>query len=244
NKLDIIISGYLANRLKLKTGDKTSLYFFNENADPRQRNFTVKGIYDTGLTEFDKQFVFVDIAHVQRLAGWGVRLEAEVDSQCVAGMIMLGAQAFGGQGLYRYQWTDESWQGEGPHFLTTDRDTTIRVIASDKQQTLPDTTWITIDYTDDNSTEPCRPFTTTITSTESDSRYIGGYEVLISDYNQLMAADDKIFGSLTSKFLQTQKITDRNPEIFSWLQMLDINVIIIIILMIVISVVNMTSALL
>jgi lipoprotein-releasing system permease protein len=59
-----------------------------------------------------------------------------------------------------------------------------------------------------------------------------------------MEADDQIFASLTTKFLQTQKITDRNPEIFSWLEMLDINVYIIIILMVFISIVNMTSALL
>jgi lipoprotein-releasing system permease protein len=59
-----------------------------------------------------------------------------------------------------------------------------------------------------------------------------------------MTADDLLFSQLTTKFLQTQKITDRHPEIFSWLKMLDINVIIIIVLMIVISIVNMTSALL
>jgi lipoprotein-releasing system permease protein len=67
---------------------------------------------------------------------------------------------------------------------------------------------------------------------------------LINDYQKLSEADDRIFTALTSEFLQTQKITDRNPEIFSWLEMLDINVAIIIILMVVISVVNMTSALL
>lgn len=241
---EVLISAYLANRLKLKVGNKTSLYFFNEDADPRQRNFQVKGIYNTGLEDFDKQFVFVNLEHVQRLAGWGIRLEAHVDSQCVAGMIPLGAQAFGGNGSYHYQWTDGAWKGEGPHFLTTEHDTTIRVIASDLGETIPDTTWITINYVDDNSHAPCRAYSVEIKSTDSDSKYIGGYEVLIKDYEKLIDTDDAIFGQLTSKFLQTQKITDRNPEIFSWLQMLDINVVIIIILMIIISVVNMTSALL
>ncbi len=243
-KYDIILSSYLASRLKLSLGQKVSLYFFNEEADPRQRNFTIRGIYNTGLEDFDKQFVFVDLAHLQRLAGWGIRLEAQADSQCVAGMIPVGAHAFGGSGSFDYEWTDANWRGEGPHFLVTEKDTTIRVIAHDLSETIPDTTWISINYLDDSSDEPCRPYEIKIESTDSDSKYIGGYEVLIKDYNKLLDTDDALFGQLTTDFLQTQKITDRNPEIFSWLEMLDINVVIIIILMIIISVVNMTSALL
>jgi lipoprotein-releasing system permease protein len=243
-QMEILVSSFLATRMKLKVGDRTSLYFFNEEADPRQRNFTVKGIYETGLEDFDKQFVFVDISHVQRLAGWGIRLEAQVDSQCVDGYLAVGATAFGGGGEFRYQWSDSTWRGEGPHFIQCNADTTIRVIARDQAKTLPDTSWITVNFLDDTSSEPCRAREISITSSESDTMYIGGYEVLINDYRRLLEADDRIFSALTSEFLQTQKITDRNPEIFSWLEMLDINVAIIIVLMVVISVVNMTSALL
>lgn len=243
-KYDIVISAYLARRLKLSLGQKVSLYFFNENADPRQRNFIIRGIYDTGLEDFDKQFVFADLSHVQRLAGWGIRLEAQADTACVAGMIPMGAQAFGGSGIYHYQWSIDDWEGEGPHFLTSETDTSVWVIANDTQETIPDTTWIYINYIDDTDNTPCRPYSVSIESTESDTGYIGGYEVLIQNYEQLLSTDDALFGQLTGDFLQTQKITDRNPEIFSWLEMLDINVVIIIILMVIISVVNMTSALL
>ncbi|MCA1751959.1 MAG: FtsX-like permease family protein, partial [Flavobacteriales bacterium] len=44
--------------------------------------------------------------------------------------------------------------------------------------------------------------------------------------------------------LRTTTITQRSPEIFNWLEMLDINTLVIISLMIIISVINMTSALL
>lgn len=244
-KYEIIISSYLAKRLKLSSGDKVSLYLFNEYADPRQRNFTVKGIYNTGLEDFDRQFVFVDLRNVQRLAGWGLRVEGQIDSTCFAGGIAMGAYVFGGDGRYNYKWSNDEWEGEGPHVLFTGSDTTVTLIASDEAGTAPDTAKFIIDFVDDNSTEICRPFVSRVlTSGGSDSKYIGGYEVLISDYDRLLAADDEIFGMLTAKFLQTQKITDRNPEIFSWLEMLDINVIIIMVLMIVISIVNMTSALL
>ena len=242
---EIIISSYLAKRLKLALNEKVSLYLFNEYADPRQRNFTVTGIYNTGLEDFDQQFVFIDLRNVQRLAGWGLRIEAQADSACLAGGIGMAAFVFGGSGEYAYKWSIDDWQGEGPHLLFTESDTTVMIVATDAVGTLPDTAWISVDFADDTSQEVCRPFTTNVRTTGgSDSKYIGGYEVLIGDYDQLIAADDKIFGLLTTKFLQTQKITDRNPEIFSWLEMLDINVIIIMVLMIVISIVNMTSALL
>src|SRR5690606_116232 len=113
---DIVVSSYIAQRLKLELGQKASLYFFSEQADPRQRNFIIRGIYNTGLEDFDKQFVFIDLAHVQRLAGWGIRLEAQADSLCVGGMIPVGAYAFGGSGTYDYEWSDPEWEGEGPHF--------------------------------------------------------------------------------------------------------------------------------
>jgi lipoprotein-releasing system permease protein len=245
NNYQLIISSYIAKRLQLKVGDKTSLYIFNDQADPRQRNFIIHGIYETGLEDFDAQFVFTDIAHVQKLSGWGIRVEAQIDSTSIGGYIPLGAFAFGGDGDYNYQWTDSTWRGEGPHAILTNSDTTVQVVVSDRMDTAPDTAWLSINFADDSSTDPSRVFSTSVrTSGGSDKQYIGGYEVIIDDYESLIEADDNLFSSLTTRFLQTQKITDRNPEIFSWLEMLDINVIIIIILMVVISIVNMTSALL
>lgn len=65
---DIIISKYIALRLKLKTNDKITVIFPQE--PPRTRRFVIKGIYDTGLTEFDKVFLLCDIGHIQRLNDW------------------------------------------------------------------------------------------------------------------------------------------------------------------------------
>ena len=44
----IVLSKYIASRMKLHIGDKAKLLFFDRNDDVRQRNFLVKGIYDTG----------------------------------------------------------------------------------------------------------------------------------------------------------------------------------------------------
>jgi len=63
-----IISKTLANLLRLKVGDTYDMFFVQE--PPRYRRFTVTGIYDTKMVEFDKMFVLCDIKHIQKLNGW------------------------------------------------------------------------------------------------------------------------------------------------------------------------------
>ena len=65
---DVLISEYLANDLQLKIGDDLRTYFIQD--PPRMRKFKIKGIYNTGLEELDKIFVFSDIKHLQKLNGW------------------------------------------------------------------------------------------------------------------------------------------------------------------------------
>jgi lipoprotein-releasing system permease protein len=65
----VIISKNLADLLKLKTGDPLRMYFIIDNM-ARARRFTVSGIYNTGLAEFDLKFIFGDIRQVQKLNGW------------------------------------------------------------------------------------------------------------------------------------------------------------------------------
>jgi lipoprotein-releasing system permease protein len=64
----VLISKYLSDLLRLKTGDRFAMYFINDRA--RGRSFEVSGIYQTSLVEFDKQFILADIAHVQDLNNW------------------------------------------------------------------------------------------------------------------------------------------------------------------------------
>ncbi len=64
----VIISKKISDMLRLKTGDSFAMYFVQD--PPRQRKFTVSGIYETSLEEFDKVYVFCDIAHIKSLNGW------------------------------------------------------------------------------------------------------------------------------------------------------------------------------
>ncbi len=65
----VIISQNLADLLKIKTGDPLRMYFIIDNK-ARARKFTVSGIYNTGLGEFDLKFIFGDIRQIQKLNGW------------------------------------------------------------------------------------------------------------------------------------------------------------------------------
>ena len=70
----VIISQYIARLLKLKVNEPLFMYFINKNSKSKnpvkQRRFTISGIYNTGLEEFDKAFVICDIAQVQKLNSW------------------------------------------------------------------------------------------------------------------------------------------------------------------------------
>ena len=68
---EIMISKILAERLSIKVSDQLLVYFVNKNQTaPGVRKLKVCGIYETGLEELDKVFVFGDIRHVQRLNMW------------------------------------------------------------------------------------------------------------------------------------------------------------------------------
>ncbi len=81
----ILISKYLSDILKLNAGDKLQTYFIQQ--PPRVRVFTVSGIYQTNLAEFDEQIALIDIAHIQNINNWspeqvsGIELMIEDFSQ-------------------------------------------------------------------------------------------------------------------------------------------------------------------
>jgi lipoprotein-releasing system permease protein len=64
----VIISKKISDMLKLRTGDSFAMHFIQD--PPRMRKFTISGIYETSLEEFDKIYVLCDIGHIRKLNGW------------------------------------------------------------------------------------------------------------------------------------------------------------------------------
>ncbi|HTL81568.1 MAG TPA: ABC transporter permease, partial [Bacteroidia bacterium] len=75
-----------------------------------------------------------------------------------------------------------------------------------------------------------------------DSSIVGGFEVLVNNYDDLDEATQEVNDNIDIDLL-AQSIRDLNPQIFSWLDVLDTNAIIIIVLMLFVSMINMISAL-
>ncbi len=140
-------------------------------------------------------------------------------------------------------------------------------LAPEEQRTVADTAWLTIkvnnradlvcncedensafkiDYLNDSTTNFIRGntnFTTTLrTSGGSGKYYSGGIEVLFKEFEQLGNGADIVASHVGPQFNVTT-IVEQNEEIFNWLAMLDMNVYIIIGLMILVAIINMTSAL-
>jgi lipoprotein-releasing system permease protein len=81
---NIFISQTLADKLHLKLNQKLLVYFMTQKKledttfngknyidyEPRVKDFYVKGIFNTGFSDFDKNLVFVDLKQIQKLNYW------------------------------------------------------------------------------------------------------------------------------------------------------------------------------
>ena len=83
-----------------------------------------------------------------------------------------------------------------------------------------------------------------------DKDSFSGMEVLITDFNRIDELGDAVYSATANKFNKegktytTQTIKQLNPQIFSWLDLLDMNVWVILILMLSVAGFNMISGLL
>ena len=68
-KYPLVVSKTIAQKLRVKTGDKLFAYFIGQD-DVRARRFTICGIYQTNMKRFDDQICLTDLYVTQRLNGW------------------------------------------------------------------------------------------------------------------------------------------------------------------------------
>lgn len=70
---EALISKTLARRLQLEVGDTFFSFFLkqgNASQIPNTRKFTLVGLYDSGLGEFDASYIFVDLRQIQQMNRW------------------------------------------------------------------------------------------------------------------------------------------------------------------------------
>ncbi|MFZ1657839.1 MAG: FtsX-like permease family protein, partial [Flavobacteriales bacterium] len=138
-------------------------------------------------------------------------------------------------------------EGKGPHAIAVPpgSEAKITLIAGDDGGTLPDTAWV-------NLKRPTQKFEETMALAQvtrgghggTYKDYCGGFEVSLKDYTQLTKLDDRIYNDFIGPGLRTITARQQYPEVFSWLELLDTNVIVVIVLMVLVAIINMASALL
>jgi len=148
---NVVLSGTTAGLLNLGLGNRFTMYFIQD--PPRARTFTISGIYNTSMEQFDKLYIFADIKQVQRLNNW-------------------------------------------------------------------------------------------------DKGEVSGYEVMLDKMEDLPELKRKVREAVGIDFLEdgsrlrVETIQDKNSQIFDWLKLQDMNVVVLVILMVVVAGFNMISGLL
>lgn len=66
----VLISKAIADKMLLSVGDPMRVWFIDEDMQARGRKFTVTGIFETGLSEFDSRYVFCDLGQIRKLNHW------------------------------------------------------------------------------------------------------------------------------------------------------------------------------
>ena len=69
NKGNLLISSATADKMNLKAGDKVFAYFISDNG-VKVRRFTVSGIFQTNMNQFDNALCFTDLYTARKLNNW------------------------------------------------------------------------------------------------------------------------------------------------------------------------------
>lgn len=270
---EIVVSKGIADKLKVKVDD--SLYLFMVVADgPKPHKFFVKGIYETGLSDFDDQFVFIDIAHIQKINDWGVEAFVRIGERR-NDSFTLKTQVTGSAEHRFFQWNNLSRTYMDSLILPL-RDTSMQFIVFDNERDADDRDWVmkfrpdtvrfSIDYVQVGCADYNEDTDFPLVSSPNDSQTVyqyandqlvlsqmnsgGSYRFTAGGYEVLLnewsdlLRSDEILSDVIPYDFESKPITAVYPEIFDWLELLDTNVNIIILLMLLICLINMSSTLL
>ena len=236
----ILLSKNITKKLMASVGDKISAFFII-NGKPKQRNYYISGIYETGLDKIDDQFGFIDMKQLIKLNKWGLTIKAKAlftnDTT-----IEVNCYTKSKEGEILYEIEKEKISPVSTYYIDVKKDTHLTLVAfevddleSSNLISVPDTLILNVNFTEK-----------TIKNENTDGSgkfYAGGYEVMLTDLEN----DRNTLSSLKSYFgpeYLTLPIEKRFEDLFSWLSLIYQNVYIIIILMIAVAIVNMSTALL
>lgn len=234
-----VLSAHQVQRLGLELGDAFTVYLVGGPQGVRPRNARLAGIYRTGLLEYDQEFMFLPAAWIQATAGWGMEVQAVLDSTGVE------LRGFGSGSSALFHWhSREGGQGWGaPRLVANNRlewnsligdECLVTATSREAQERLiPDSVLF---FLDGDGWNWKRVGGGSVAAAS-------GLEVYLEPGADLWDTEGQVYDALPIGW-RTETVLQQAPEMFTWLGMLDLNVEIIIGLMVLISIINMTSALL
>ena len=263
---DIMISESTAQRLKLSLGDTFSVYIV-QGGSSSARRLIIKGIYKTGLEEYDRRFALVDIRQIQQLNNWrpyrsyGTELWLSDERVNLFGVTDVTFEE------NKVPIQDHLLNGVLPDFSNPkNRDIIIpRRMAVTKDLRVGDS--LVLKYNDfgtdaytfryrvgaiyEAPPEPAWEKTVFVQWHSLDvlnqelPAQVSGFEVFVDDLDDLDPLGNYVnFNVLLGKEQYANTIKELEPNIFDWLSLTDMNERIIMLLMILVSIINMTTSLL
>ena len=237
----IVLSKQTCKKLSIGINDRVSAFFISEGK-PKQRNFVVGGIYETGLEKLDNQFGFISLNKIIEINKWGTSINLEINFSKDSSEAILSCNNKSNSGVFLYQWGNSSITKTNEISINTEIDTLFDLIAYEVDDinnknliNIPDTLKISYNYVG-------KKFN--FSNTEgSGQHYTGGYEIKLSDYKNYEFLQSEIKLLYGPQYSITN-IEEKHDDMFSWLNLIYQNVYIIIALMVIVSIINMSSALL
>jgi lipoprotein-releasing system permease protein len=263
----ILISETTASRLKLKLDDKFLIYFVQDGVS-LGRKFNVRGIYKTGLEEYDRRFALVDVRTLQELNNWrpfhnyGGNIELDDEQLTLRGLTTTTAKDDGGWNYVK----ENLEKGQLLNFEDTASILAIipHQLAHTRQARIGDT--LDFRYTDDGGDVHIFDYTVGGIYRAPEDIHIkqtmfvnwwfidnfnrklppqvSGFEIFVDNLNDLDAFGNYTnYNVLMGKKQYANTIKELEPNIFDWLSLTDMNERIILLLMILVSIINMTTSL-
>ena len=235
---EVLIGAPLAQKLELDTASRLTLYVVVGPDDIRPRPMRVCGIYETGLLEFDQRHVWIPARVLQDAARRGAEGQIVLE-ETPTGLRAVG-QAFGRDdrgAKWTGRWVNlpDEMSSQGRRALSlagmpTDAKPTWLVGAG----ALTDT--VRLQWMEGTGWKAQQ-------SEGTHHRVVDGYDVWARSLDNMGGLQERLFQHIPYHW-QAARVDQQHPEMFSWLGMLDLNVDVIVGLMVLISIINMTSALL
>lgn len=257
---DMLISRKIATSLSVVVGDTVASLLISKKAhfsvSPEFRKFRVCGIYETGLGEFDNEWAFIDMAHIQRANGWGINAVLDVNDTLKEGrveIILLSVTTSG-----KINWTINGRPYDGVLLHLPSEQGKYEIIASDDAKKLAnDTVYVHISpskvvLVGDNANDAYvkkvsnadYAVSVTVRNLEGSAKlYTGCFEINLKKWEDLKSTDSWLYNFVGPTY-GTETIVEAQPQIFNWLDLVDLNVTIIIALMLVVAIINLVSAIL